>query len=363
MSDTTFTRRRALALGGAGAMAAASGGLARPALAQSAVTWKMVTSWPEDLPGPGVSARRIAEAIGRLSGGRMHVELYAAGELVPALEVFDAVAGNTAQLGHSASFFWQGKMAAAPFFTAVPFGFTPIEHMCWIESGGGQAVWDALYEPFGVRPFMGGNTGFQMGGWYKREIRGVEDLKGLKVRMPGLGGEVMRRLGATPVSLPPSEILTGLQSGLIDAAEFLGPSSDLAMGFHQATKLYYGPGWHEPNGTGEALVNATALSRLPEDLREIVLHAIRAEAALGLAEGEWMNAVHLNTLTAEHDVKLMQFPQDVLEAARRTSEEVLAGFADMGGADADVYYSFKRARETMLEWSRTNEVTFLNARV
>ncbi|PTW58726.1 TRAP-type mannitol/chloroaromatic compound transport system substrate-binding protein [Breoghania corrubedonensis] len=362
MSAKAISRRRALTLGGAGSVAAAAG-LATPALAQSAIIWKMVTSWPKDLPGPGASARRIAEAISKLSDGRLKVELFAAGELVPALEVFDAVAGGTAQIGHSASFFWQGKMAAAPFFTAVPFGFTPLEHMCWIERGGGQQVWDALYEPFGVLPLMGGNTGFQMGGWYKREINGLEDIKGLKIRMPGLGGEVMRRLGATPVSLPPSEILTGLQSGVIDAAEFLGPSSDLAMGFHQATKLYYGPGWHEPNGTGEALLNASAFNALPEDLKGIVIHAIRAENALGLAEGEWMNAVQLGTLTDKLGVKLMQFPDDVLEAARRTSDEVLAGFADKGGADAEVYRSFAKARETMTPWSRANEVTFLNARV
>ncbi|MDJ0931221.1 hypothetical protein [Breoghania sp.] len=207
--------------------------------------------------------------------------------------------------------------------------------------------------PSASSPSWEGNTGFQMGVWYKREIKSASDLKGLKIHMPGFGGEVMRRLGATPVSLPPSEILTALQSGVIDATEFLGPSSDLAMGFHQVTKLYYAPGWHESNGTGEALVNAAALARLPEDLRAIVVHAIRAENALGLAEGEWMNAYQLRTLTEEHGVKLKQFPEDAL----------LAEFEDKGGVDAEVYRSFKAACAIMQPWSRTNEVLFLNARV
>ncbi len=365
MSGNLISRRKALALAGSGAAAvaaSASGALSTPAIAQTAMRWKMVTSWPRDLPGPGVSARRIAEAITTMSDGKLTVDLHAAGELVPALEVFDAVADGTAEMGHTASFFWQGKMAAAPFFTAVPFGLTPLEHMCWIERGGGQEVWDALYEPFGVSPFMGGNTGFQMGGWYKRPVTGLDDLKGLKIRMPGLGGEVMRRLGATPVSLPPGEILPALQSGLIDATEFLGPSADLAMGFHQAAKFYYAPGWHEPNGTGEALIGTRALEGLPADLKAIVLHAIRAENALSLAEGEWMNALQFKALTDKHGVKVLPFPDEMIAAARRVAGEVLEGFADMGGADAAVYRSFRKAHEAMGPWTGANELKYLNAR-
>ncbi|WP_319775637.1 TRAP transporter substrate-binding protein [Breoghania sp.] len=364
MSGRNVSRRKALSLAGMGAAAAASASsaLATPALAQTAIRWNMVTSWPRDLPGPGVSARRICEAISTMSDGKLTVDLHSAGELVPALEVFDAVADGTAEMGHTASFFWQGKMAAAPFFTAVPFGLTPLEHMCWIERGGGQEVWDALYEPFGVRPFMGGNTGFQMGGWYKRRVTGLDDLKGLKIRMPGLGGEVMRRLGATPVSLAPGEILPALQSGLIDATEFLGPSGDLAMGFHQAAKFYYAPGWHEPNGTGEALIGAKALEGLPADLRAIVLHAIRAENALSVAEGEWMNALQLNALTEKHGVTVLPFPDDMIRAARRVTGEVLADFEEMGGADAAVYRSFLKAREAMGPWTHANELQYLTAR-
>lgn len=356
------SRRKALALAGTGAVGAIATGLSTPAIAQTVIEWKMVTSWPKNLPGPGVTAQRIADNIEALSGGRMRVRLFAAGELVPALEVFDAVSSGTAQLGHSASFFWQGKMPAAAFFTAAPFGLTPLEHMTWIEQGGGQEVWDELYAPFGVKPFMGGNTGFQMGGWFNKEINALDDIKGLKIRMPGLGGEVMRKLGATPVSLPPSEILTALQSGVIDAAEFLGPWSDLAMGFHKATKLYYSPGFHEPNGTGEALVNGNAFEGLADDLKAIVEHVLKAENTLALTESEWMNAGRLLELTDKYGVTIKTYPKDVLDAARSASDEVLATFKDQDDANRAVYESFAAARDRIAPWSQASQLAFLTAR-
>ena len=177
----------------------------------------MVTSWPKRLPGPGMSAERVAERIAALSGGRLQISVSAAGEVVPAFEVLDAVGGGVAEMGHTASFYWQGKMPAAAFFTTVPFGLTPNEHVAWVEAGGGQALWDELYAPFGVKPFMGGNTGVCMGGWFRREIKSLDDVRGLKIRSLGLGGEVYRRLGATPQTTPPGEILTSLQSGVLDA--------------------------------------------------------------------------------------------------------------------------------------------------
>ncbi|MEZ5840719.1 MAG: TRAP transporter substrate-binding protein [Hyphomicrobiales bacterium] len=221
--------------------------------------------------------------------------------------MFDAVATGTAEIAHTASFFWQGKVPAAAFFTAVPFGLTPLEHMAWIEAGGGQQIWDDLYRPFGVKPFMAGNTGFQMGGWYRKEINGLDDIKGLKIRMPGLGGEVLRRLGATPVSLPPGEILPALQSGVVDATEFLGPFSDIAMGFYKVAPFYYWPGFHEPNGTGEAVVSLKALEALPDDLKAIVATATSVESATSLAEAEWENGAALARLIDEHGVELMRF--------------------------------------------------------
>ena len=214
-----MTTRRNFTIG-----AVIAGALAMPAIARAqTLKWRMVTSWPKRLPGPGTSAERVAERIRTLSGGRIDITVYAAGEVVPAFEVLGAVGGGVADIGHTASFYWQGKMPAAAFFTTVPFGLTPAEHVAWIDAGGGQALWDELYAPFGVRPFMGGNTGVCMGGWFRREIASLADLRGLKLRSLGLGGEVYRRLGATPQTTPPGEILTSLQSGVIDGAEFVGP--------------------------------------------------------------------------------------------------------------------------------------------
>ena len=216
-----ITRRRLVRAGAAGRCSARS----RRRRSRCAQTrrWRMVTSWPKRLPGPGMSAERVAERITTLSGGRLDIAVHAAGEIVPAFEVLDAVGGGVAEMGHTASFYWQGKMPAAAFFTTVPFGLTPGEHVAWVDAGGGQALWDELYAPFGVKPFMGGNTGVCMGGWFRREIKSRADLSGMKIRSLGLGGEVYRRLGATPQTTPPAEILTSLQSGVIDARRVRRP--------------------------------------------------------------------------------------------------------------------------------------------
>src|SRR5215475_14163147 len=195
--STKITRRNFAATGGLGAVGAAV--LAAPAIAQTGKRrWRMVTSWPKRLPGPGMSAERVAERVRALSGGKLDITVYAAGEVVPAFEVLDAVGNGVADIGHTASFYWQGKMPAAAFFTTVPFGLTPGEHVAWVDAGGGQALWDELYAPFGVKPFMAGNTGVCMGGWFRRDLKSLDDVKGLKVRSLGLGGEIYRRLGATP---------------------------------------------------------------------------------------------------------------------------------------------------------------------
>jgi len=347
-----------------GSMAAGGALLAAPALARAQATleWKLVTSWPKNLPGPGVTAQRIADRIGVMSGGRLRVRLFAAGELVPALGVFDAVSAGTAQMAHTASFFWQGKVPAAVYFTAIPFGLLPHEHISWIEQGGGQALWDELYAPFGLKPVMAGNTGVQMGGWFKREVNGLDDLKGLKIRMPGLGGEVMRRLGATPVSLPPGELFQALQSGVLDATEFLGPWSDRAMGFHKVAKNYYSPGFHEPNGTGEALFNKTALDGLPEDLRAIVLEACRAENGRALAESDWENAGSLQLLQEQDGVTVRPYPEQVLAALRQTSATVLAEFSEQDALSRRIHESHQAARSRLAPWSDVAMRRFLAAR-
>ncbi len=351
--------RRAL-VGAGGAML---GALAAPAVARAQTRqWRMVTSWPKRLPGPGMSAERIAERIAKMSGGRLQIQVSAAGEVVPALEVLDAVGGGVADMGHSAAFYWQGKEQAAAFFTTVPFGLTPGEHVAWVDAGGGQALWDELYAPFGVKPFMAGNTGVCMGGWFRRELKSLDDVKGLKVRSLGLGGEIYRRLGATPQTTSPGEILTSLQSGVLDGAEFVGPGTDIALGLYRVASLYYGPGFNKPNGTGECIVALKAWASLDDEMKAIVAHACAAEASYALAEMERLNVEALATLLDRHNMQLKTFPADMIVAARKEAADVLADLAGKSGRARKVHDSYVTFRERAANWSRISLQAVIEAR-
>ena len=308
-----------------------------------ALKWKMVTTWPSSFPGLGTGAAHLAALITQLSGGRIEVKVFGAGELVPALEVFDAVASGTAELGHGAAYYWKGKSEAAQFFGAVPFGMNVQEVNGWLYSGGGIELWQELYAPFGLRPEPAGNTGVQLGGWFRKEIRSVADLKGLKMRIPGLGAEVLKRAGGTPVNLPGGEIFTALQTGAIDATEWVGPYNDLAFGLHTVAKHCYYPGWHEPGSVLECLINQRAYAALPDDLKAIVTNACRILNNDMLAEYTARNPVALKNLIEEHGVIFKPFPDDVLAALKAYSHEVVA---ELGAKDAlakriyDSYTSF-----------------------
>jgi len=355
-----MTTRRGFTIGAA---IAAADVLAAPVIAKAqTVKWRMVTSWPRRLPGPGMSAERVAERIRTLSSGRLDISVSAAGEVVPAFEVLGAVGNGVADIGHTASFYWQGKMPAAAFYTTVPFGLTPSEHVAWIEAGGGQMLWDELYAPFGVKPFMGGNTGVCMGGWFRREIVDLADLRGLKLRSLGLGGEVYRRLGATPQTTPPAEILVSLQSGVIDGAEFVGPGTDIALGLYRVAPFYYYPGFNKPNGTGECIVALKSWEALSDDLKAIVAHACAAEANFALAEMELLNARALAALINDHGVRLRAFPEDLIAAARSQANNVLG---ELGGRDAiagKVHASYAAFRERTAPWSRVSIEAVMRAR-
>lgn len=361
-----MTTRREFTLGAGFASAglAAAGLVAAPAIANAqTVKWRMVTSWPKRLPGPGMSAERIAERVRTLSGGRLDIAVSAAGEVVPAFGVLDAVGNGVAEIGHTAAFYWQGKMPAAAFFTTVPFGLTPTEHVAWIDAGGGQALWDELYKPFGVKPFMGGNTGVCMGGWFRRELKSLADLRGLKLRSLGLGGEIYRRLGATPQTTPPSEILTSLQSGVLDAAEFVGPGTDIALGLYRVAPFYYYPGFNKPNGTGECIVSLKAWDGLSADLKAILAHACATEANYALAEMERLNAQALEALTTQHNVKLAAFPNDLVTGARKQADDVLGDLAARDTNTAKVHGSYKAFRDRVATWSHVSIEAVLRARV
>ncbi len=327
------------------------------------VRLRMVTSWPKNMPGPGQAAERLARTLKTLTNGRLEIRVHAAGELVAPLAVFDAVQGGTAEMAHTASLFWAGKMPAAPLFTAGPFGLLPHEHRAWLEQGGGQALWERLYADFGIQPLLVGNTGPSMGGWFRRPVRSLADLKGLKMRMPGLGGRILERLGGTPVTLAPGDILPALQSGAIDATEFLGPFSDMAMGFYKVAKVYHYPAFHEPNGAGELLVSARVWRRLDDELKSAVRQVCAAEAARTLAEHDWRNATALERLKKEHGVQVRPWPAEVLAAARRASREVYAELAARDAETRAVVESFLAARDHLNAWAGTSRHAFLGARL
>lgn len=324
--------------------------------------WKMVTSWPTNFPGLGTGAARLAELITETSGGRLSVKVFGAGELVPAFEVFDAVSRGTAEMGHSASYYWKGKAAAAPFFCAVPFGLNAQEMNGWLYNGGGLDLWRELYAGFGLVPFPAGNTGVQLAGWHRKELKSLADLKGLKMRIPGLGGEVMARVGATPVNLPGSEIFTALQSGAIDAAEWVGPYNDLAFGLHRVAKYCYYPGWQEPGPTLEAMVNQKAYNALPDDLKALVAACCEAVNGGMLAEYTARNQQALDVLVREHGVELRRLPDDVMAALKRAAEQVLEETAASDPFARKVYDSLRAYKAQTQAWHAVSEEAYYAAR-
>lgn len=306
------------------------------------IEWKLVTSWPKGFPGMGVAPERFAERVKRLSGGRLVIRVYGAGELVPSFDVFNAVSKGTAQMGHSAAYYWQDKIPAAPFFTSVPFGMNAQEMNAWLHYGGGLGLWQALYEPYGVIPMAGGNTGAQMGGWFNQEIQTIDDLKGLKMRLPGYGADVFKRAGGIPVSLSGGELFTALETGAIDAAEWVGPYNDLAFGLHNAAKYYYYPGWQEPSTTLEFLVNQQALQSLPDDLQQLVVTAARAVNQDLLDEYVVKNMQALDVLVREHQIALRHFPAPVLAQLKQLTRELLTEKSQADPAVARVYASYQQ---------------------
>lgn len=318
--------------------------------------WKMVTSWPKNFPGLGIGPEKFAKYVDEMSAGRLQVQVFGAGELVPGFEVFDAVSQGTVQMGHSGAYYWKGKIPASPIFSAIPFGMTATEFNAWLHYGGGLQLWQELYKPFGIVPMAGGNSGAQFAGWFKKEINSMEDLQGLKMRIPGLGGEVMKRTGAIPVNLTGGEIFSSLQSGAIDASEWVGPYNDLAFGFHQAAEYYYTSVWHE-TGTGlEFLVNEQALQSLPKDLQKIVEVAARAVNQDMLDEYNARNNNALKTLVEKHHVKLRQLPDDVMHKLKEFTNEVLVeqvandeGFAKVWGSYSEFLASIREYNDLTLK--------------
>ena len=348
---------------GAGAAGAATLA-AQSARAQSGQSfeWRMTTTWPKDFPGLGIGANNLARLIDEMSGGRLKVTVFGGGEIVPALGAFDAVSKGTVEMGHGAAYYWKSKTQAAQFFAAVPFGFNAQELNAWVYQGGGQALWDEIYADFNLKPFLAGNTGVQMGGWFNRKIESIDDFKGLKMRIPGLGGEVLSAIGGTPKLLPGGEIFTSLQSGAIDATEWVGPYNDLAFGFYKIAKHYYYPGWHEP-GTGlECFVNRDAFRSLPSDLQAVVTAACETANLDMLSDFMAKNGGALQTLQNEHNVNVLRFPDAALSKLRRVSDEIVAAVADKDAPTKKVYNAYRKFRDGVLPWTALSETPYALAR-
>ena len=350
---------------GAGASSIAAAGLlggAQSAYAAKTIKWKMVTSWPKNFPGLGTGANFLAKTINEMTGGRLKVKVYGANEIVPALEVFDAVSRGIAQMGHSGAYYWKGKHPATQFFTSVPFGLTAQEMNAWLYHGDGMKLWEELYDKFNLIPNAAGNTGVQMGGWFNKEINSIDDLKGLKMRLPGLGGEVLKLAGGTPVTLPGGEIYTSMQSGAIDATEWVGPYNDMAFGLYKVAKFYYHPGWHEPGSTMEAMINKDAFNELPTDLQVIVRAACRVANQDMLADYTAKNNQALQTLINKHKVELRQYPDDVIKKLHALSNEVVSKVGEHDELSKKIYQSFIEFKANVMQWSEVGEQGFMKAR-
>lgn len=342
----------------------AAGSVAAPSIvsAKSAVRWKMVTTWPKNFPVLGTGANQLAKLITEMTDGRIKVKVYGGGELVPAFEIFDAVSRGTAEMGHGSAYYWKGKIEEAQFFSTMPFGMNAQEMTSWLYHGGGMELWQETYEPFGVIPAAAGNTTVQMAGWFNKEINNIDDLKGLKMRIPGLGGEVLKRAGGTPVNLPGGELFTSLKTGAIDATEWVGPYNDLAFGLHKAAKYYYYPGWHEPGTTLEALINKKAFDKLSKDLQSIVLNACKVVNQDMSTEFTAKNNAALDTLVNKHKVDVRRLPDDVLQKLKVLSDEVVAELAGKNAAARKIHDSYNRFRKQVAAWHEISEKIYFNVR-
>ena len=351
---------KAAAATGVAAVAASS--LAAPAVAADRVEISMVATWPRDFPGLGTGAQRFADRLGAMSDGRIQVSYYASGERVKAFDSFDEVASGNSQMYHAADYYWVKKHPAFGYFTSVPFGFTYTEMNAWIRFGGGQELWDELTDQYGTKSFMAGNTGVQMGGWFNKKIRSPNDFKGLKMRIPGLGGQVIGKLGGSPISLPGGQIYENLVSGAIDATEWVGPWNDEAMKFQEAAKYYYYPGMHEPGSMLACGCNKSWLTSLSKSDQMIIEAAAAMENDVMMAEYNAKNGAALARLINDHGVKLEQFSDKVYDGFAKGAEEVFGEVQAHSDLAARVHASFVKGRKDIGAWTNLSDSPYIRQR-
>ena len=330
--------------------------------ATDVIEWKLVTTWPKGLPGLGAAPENFARRVKEASGGRLHIKVFGAGEIVPAFEVFDAVSGGVAEAGHGAAYYWKGKIPAAVFFTAVPFGMTAQEVNGWLHYGGGLPLWRELYAPFGVIPYAGGSTGVQMAGWFNKRLNNRSDLAGLKMRIPGLAGEVFDAAGGSAVRIAGGEVYTSMQTGVIDAVEWVGPYNDRTLGLMEVGEYYYYPGWHEPGAMLETIINAEALAALPEDLQAIVRIAARATNTDMLDDFTANNSESLQILLRDFDTEVLPLPDDVMDALYEQSQIAMQALVDSDPMAKKIAASYFAFADKVRTYHEISERAYLNGR-
>ena len=321
--------------------------------------WKMVTTWPPGFPVLQKGAERFADNIRAMSNGRLNIKVYAGGELIPPLQTFEAVSQGSVEMGHGSAYYWAGKVPEAQFFSTVPFGMTARGMNAWLYDGGGLELWREIYKPFHVIPFPLGNTGVQMGGWFNKEINSLEDIKGLKMRIPGLGGKVLAKAGGNPILLAGSEVYSALERNTIDATEWIGPYHDQRLGLYRAAKHYYYPGWHEPGTVLELTINQRAWESLPTDLQAIISNAAQAENLRMLSEMEQKNMAALEQLRKREGIEIHRFPNEVLSRLKKLTNETLIEEAERDPKFKRVYDAYQNFRKKNDAWSAISENAYL----
>ncbi|WP_378186961.1 TRAP transporter substrate-binding protein [Aquimarina sp. W85] len=322
--------------------------------------WKMTTTWPPNFPVLGEAANKYAEWVEEMSNGQIKIKVYGGGELVPPLEAFDAVSNGTIEMGSGASYYWAGKTPAAQFFCAVPFGMNQLQLTSWLESGGGYELWKKTYANFNLVPFLGGNTGVQMGGWFNKEINTIDDFKGLKMRLPGIAGKVLEKAGGAAILVAGGEIYTSLERGVIDATEWIGPYHDYKMGFHKISKYYYTPGWHEPGSQMEFFINKQKFDELPPHLQSILEGASKRVQVWMQAEFDMQNAIFLEKLVNEEGVQVREFSEEILDILREYTKEAVTELVGKDPLSKEVYDSYSDFQKKAEKWSDVTEKAFYN---
>lgn len=355
-------RRSFLRTSTLGAGAAAASTLAAPAIAQSATTCVIVSTWPRGFPGLGTGAERLAARITELTDGAIATEYYAAGERVGAFDVFDAVSAGDAQAYHGADYYWKGKHPAWAYITAVPFGLTAIEQNAFIYHMGGQQLWDELGDEYGIKGFLAGNSGAQAGGWFNKEMNTPEDFQGLRMRIPGVGGDMMVKMGVSTVSLPGGQIFENLVSGAIDAAEFVGPWNDYALNFHTAARYYYTAGVHEPGAALSQGFNKSWLTSLPTWQQKAIEAACAEENVRMHAEFNANNGIFLERLITEHGVEVREFSEEIWDAFADASNELFEEIRAHSDLANRMHEAFLTARTRAGGWLNTSEGVYLAQR-